>query len=209
MNSSADTENTLKRVSTRFVYQTPNSFGGIIQRDYSTAGGAMSFWRLYYHLVWTTKERQPLIVPEIEERLLGYLIRKAAELGVYVYAINSVLDHVHLIVAIPPALAVADVVKNLKGASSHHLNHSVSLEFLFEWQRGYGALSLGERQRAGAEEYVRQQKRHHQQQTVNAWLERADEFDEGPADTGMVLDGVLPALREERTPYEVLGEPPF
>lgn len=169
----------------------------------------MSFWRLYYHLVWTTKEREPLIAPVIEERLLNYLIRKAAELGVFVYAINCVPDHVHLIVAIPPALAVADVVKNLKGASSHHLNHSVQLDCHFEWQRGYGALSLGERQRPTAEEYVRQQKHHHQQQTANAWLERADEFDEGPTDTGLALASVLPVMREERTPYEALGESPF
>jgi len=128
---------------------------------------------------------------------------------VYVYAINSVIDHIHMIVAIPPALAVAEVVKNLKGASSHHLNHSAPLDFPFEWQRGYGALSLGERQRPSAEEYVREQKRHHHQQTANAWLERADEFDEGPADAGLVLDSVPPTLREEPMRYDTLGEPPF
>ena len=50
----------------------------------------MSFWRAYYHLVWTTRDRLSLIAPDIEARLYAYLVRKAAELGVYVYAINGI-----------------------------------------------------------------------------------------------------------------------
>ena len=52
----------------------------------------MPFWRLNYHLVWSTKNRESLIQPNIEQRLYGYLINKAAELGVYVYAINGWLE---------------------------------------------------------------------------------------------------------------------
>ena len=109
----------------------------------------MTFWRLYYHLTWATKNREPLIQPEME-------------------------------------------------ATAY-----------FQWQRGYGALTLGEKQRAAAIEYVRRQKQHHQQQTTNAWLERVDEFDEGPADHGIVVEYVPVELRERVGPYEVLGEPPF
>ncbi len=168
----------------------------------------MTFWRLYYHLTWATKDREPLIQPAMEDRLYGYTIRKAAELGVYVYAVNGWFDHMHVIVAIPPKLAVADVVKTLKGSSSHDINHEMKLEYQFQWQRGYGALSTGEKQRTAAIEYVLKQKEHHQQQTTNTWLERADELDEGPTDSGIVLDGV-PAVKEERAVYEALGEPPF
>jgi putative transposase len=114
----------------------------------------MSFWRLYYHLGWATKDREPMIQAEIEDRLYAYLVRKAAELGVYAYAINGCPDHVHLIVAIPPKHAVADVVKGLKGPSSHYLNQSAGLAYEFAWQRGYGALSLGEGQRPKAVAYV-------------------------------------------------------
>ena len=49
----------------------------------------MSFWRLYYHLVWSTKNREPLIQPKVEPRLFAYIVRKAAELECYVYAING------------------------------------------------------------------------------------------------------------------------
>jgi len=140
----------------------------------------MAFWRLYYHLVWATKNREHLIQPEVESQLYPYLVRKASELGVYVYALNGWYDHVHLIVSIPPKLAIADVVKRLKGASAHYLNHNGASNIFFGWQRGYGVLSIGERQRLQAEAYVHRQKEHHQNHTTVAWLERYTDLDEGP-----------------------------
>ena len=173
----------------------------------------MPFWRTYYHLVWTTKKREALIRPEIESRLYGYLESKARELGVHVYAIGGWTDHVHLVVAIPPRLSVAEVVKGLKGASAFHMNHGPAQDAHFAWQRGYGVFSLGEKQRPVAEAYVRQQKEHHSRQSTNSWLERTDETDDGPAcmdhpinhsitRVGATLDGedVAPAKEQESWP---------
>ena len=170
----------------------------------------MAFWRLYYHLVWSTEDREPLIRPEIEKRLYAYIVSKAAEQECYVYAINGWCDHLHLVIAVPPKQAVAHVVKHLKGASSHDLNHAAGLDYTFAWQRGYGALSLGERQRPQAEAYVMHQKTHHSQGSVTAWLERDAEYDEGPTDTGLVV-GPVPSVvvRELRVVYSVEGESPF
>ena len=169
----------------------------------------MTFWRLYYHLTWATKNREPLIELEMEEQLYAYLVRKAAELDVYFYAVNGWHDHLHVIAAIPPKHAVADVVKHLKGASAHYVNHDLHAAAQFQWQRGYGALTLGKKQKTRAVEYVQRQKRHHEQHTTNAWLERADEFDEGPVDCGLAGDHVPAELREQRTTYDALGEFPF
>jgi REP element-mobilizing transposase RayT len=169
----------------------------------------MPFWRLNYHLVWSTKNREALIQPDMEKRLYGYLINKAAELGVYVYAGNGWTDHIHLVVAIPPKHAVAHVVKTLKGASAYDLNQVVKLDYHFAWQRGYGALTIGETQKPRAVAYVDNQKQHHQQQDTNAWLERDAEFDEGPDDTGLIVGPVPTVVREGREPYSLLGEPPF
>lgn len=159
----------------------------------------MTFWRLYYHIVWSTKGREPLISPEIEARLFAYLVKKASELEVFVYAINGWNDHIHVIVSIPPKVSVAELVKHLKGASSHYTNHDIRPGGNFAWQRGYGALSIGEKQRPIAEDYVRKQKVHHQENTVNAWLERCTDDEE----IGQ------PQLREEQAPYDILGEFPF
>jgi REP element-mobilizing transposase RayT len=147
----------------------------------------MPFWRLYYHLNWATKKRAPYIQPEVELELYAAIAREAAELGVRVYAINGWYDHVHVLVAIPPQNAVAHVVKCLKGASSHHVNHNLHLDYHFEWQRGYGALSIGEKERPRVEAYVARQKAHHGQQTTDDGLERATELEPEVGNTPLPL----------------------
>ena len=166
----------------------------------------MPFWRLYYHLIWLTQHREPLITEAVEARLFPYLVSKAAENGVFVYAINAWYDHVHLVVAIPPKHSVSEIVKRLKGASAHYMNYDVRLDRPFAWQRGYGALSVGERQRAIAERYVARQKLHHARRTTNLWLERADELDEGPPDRPTADDGTTGSLRETHAQYCVDNE---
>ena len=97
----------------------------------------MTFWRLYYHLVWATYQRQPLITAEIEPDLYGYIIGKANGLGVIIHAIGGIDDHIHLVASIPPALSVADFVKGVKGSSAYHINQVVVAPSKFGWQRGY------------------------------------------------------------------------
>ena len=99
--------------------------------------------------------------------------------------------------------------KRLKGASAFDLNQSGALDEQFNWQRGYGVLTLGERQRPQAEAYVRNQKEHHRQQTTNDWLERTDEFDEGPPDEGLKPDVVLPVVHELELIYQVSAKDDF
>jgi REP element-mobilizing transposase RayT len=169
----------------------------------------MPLWRLYYHLVWATKNREPFIHPDLEDRLYAYIVRKAGALQVHVYAINGWYDHIHLVVAIPPKHAVAYVVKCLKGSSAHYVNQQDIVQLTFGWQRGYGALSVGERQRSIAEEYVVRQKEHHAQQTTLAWLEQFAATDEGPSDLGLSADSGSQTLREAGDSYEIGGESPF
>jgi len=138
----------------------------------------MPFWITCYHLIWATKDREPFICPSVEKCLYPFLIARSGELGVYVHALGGSTDHAHLVVSIPPSMSVAHVVKTLKGASSHMLNQ-VQSDSRFAWQRGYGVVTLGQRQRAAAVAYVRQQKEHHRAMTTNAWLERESEHDEG------------------------------
>ena len=163
----------------------------------------MSFWRAYYHLVWATHQRQPLINSATEQLLFPYLEKKAIEFETIVYALNGVEDHIHMVVSIPPRYSVAEVVKGLKGGSSHYLNHS-GLPKEFKWQRGYGVFTLGERQRPDAQAYVRAQKQYHGAGTTNTWLERVAETDEGPA----ALPGIV---REPEVDYWSIGidETPF
>lgn len=161
----------------------------------------MPFWRTYYHLVWATYQRAPLLQPALEGRLFAYLTKRAEAMGVHVYAIGGRYDHLHLVVSIPPSLPVAEVVRQLKASSSRHINQNAGLAERFQWERGYGALTLGERQRAQVEAYVRQHEEHHSQQDVNRWLERTYSFEEGPPTETVAPEGLLTALREKGPVY--------
>jgi REP element-mobilizing transposase RayT len=182
------------------------AFESLAVRFNANKEASMSFWRLYYHLVWATKNREPTITPNLESKLYPYLLKKAAELDVRVYALNGWLDHVHMVVSIPPKLAVADVVKNFKGASAHYLNQETASNEAFIWQRGYGVLSVGERQKSIAIAYVQSQKEHHKNTTTNAWLERCVDIDEGPSDSVTALSAVASSIRDQQEIYELMGE---
>ena len=166
----------------------------------------MPFWRNYYHLVWATKNREPLIQPKYESLLYGYIVNKGAEMDVQTYAIGGCADHIHLIVSIPPKHAVAYVVKNLKGASSHYVNHVLCPENIkFTWQNGYGCLTLGEKQRPKAEEYVLKQKQHHKESTTNSWLEHCEELDDGPIPVESLVES-MHQIRETNPKYDLFPD---
>ena len=88
----------------------------------------MPFWRSYAHLIWGTKERKAFIVPPIERPLRAQIVSKAGELGCYVYAINGMPDHIHVVLTIPPKISAADVVKSLKGSWFWHFLWLLGIE---------------------------------------------------------------------------------
>lgn len=178
-----------------------NFFNSINIEGYLT-----SFWRNYYHLVWGTKNRLPLIRSEFEERLFNYIVSKSKELDVLVFAINGTEDHIHAVVAVPPKQSVTSVVKHLKGSSTHYLNYVIDPGGTFQWQRGYGCLTLGEKQRPIAEAYVRNQKQHHAV-TTNSWLEYYAAEDQGVNHMGSEVGERK--MRESAAAYDVFGELPF
>ena len=95
----------------------------------------MAFWRSYAHLVWGTKNRQPWIDDSYEQRLYGYMIKRASDMGCYVYAINGLSEHVHMALTTPPKHSISHIVQDIKGASARFVNDVIRPErFHFEWQ---------------------------------------------------------------------------
>jgi len=141
----------------------------------------MALWRLYYHVVWATKDRSPLITTDIESKLYDYMIGKADSLNCITHAIGGIENHLHLVVSIPPKLSIAEFVQNLKGSSSHHVNYFISNDqTTFAWQRGYGVFSLGDKKLDTAVNYVINQKQHHQKGTLIPLLEKDSDEDDAP-----------------------------
>ncbi len=140
----------------------------------------MALWRLYYHLVWATKERQPIITSEREARLYNYIISKSDELNTIIHAINGIENHIHLVASIPPKISISDFVQKIKGSITHYINHLYPAKDMFAWQRGYGVFSLGSKQLEQAVTYVKNQKEHHLNGTIIASLEQDNQDDDAP-----------------------------
>jgi putative transposase len=135
----------------------------------------MPLWRLFYHLVWATHDRQPLISPAHEQILYPHIKGKVDFLECQLHAIGGIEDHIHLIVSIPPKLSIADCAKRIKGSSARYLNQELADDnYKFAWQHEYAVFSLGEQRLAWAISYVENQKRHHSTGAVVNILERTE-----------------------------------
>ena len=126
----------------------------------------MTYWRLFYHMTWSTKNREPLILPRFSDSLQNSIAAKAAALGAYVYAVGGVEDHVHLVASVPPRIALTEFIRQVKGNSSHFANNDLNLPRPFRWQSEYGILSFDGKLLDRVVEYVRNQQRHHLDHTT-------------------------------------------
>lgn len=86
----------------------------------------------------------------------------------------------HLIVSVPPTLLISDWIGQMKGSSSHYINHRIANRHLLEWQTDYGVVSFGTRDLRWVISYVRNQKQHHAKGTIQERLER-EEAEADPA----------------------------
>jgi REP element-mobilizing transposase RayT len=136
----------------------------------------MPFAKCYYHLVWATKYREPLITDSRVEMARQAFAAIATKEGMFIHAIGIMPDHVHLALAIPPRLSVSDAVKDLKGLSSRRLNASAAEHESFAWQPEYGVLTFGDRSLEEIVAYVTNQREIH----ANRQIRPIFELDERP-----------------------------
>src|SRR4051812_10069105 len=91
------------------------------------------------HIVWSTKERERLIIPEMQPRLWAYLDGIGKHLDSKTFAIGGVEDHVHMLVSLPATLTIAQMAQKLKANSSRFMREETGKAFA--WQEAYGAFS--------------------------------------------------------------------
>ncbi len=130
---------------------------------------------LYLHLVWATWDRLPLITSSIERRLYRNIENEARKMGCTVLALNGTLDHVHLVISFPATVTIANLVKQVKGVSSHFVNETLQPEAQFKWQGGYGAFTVSRWDLPKIVRYVKRQKEHHAEDDLWSELEEAFE----------------------------------
>jgi putative transposase len=132
----------------------------------------MPYWQLYYHIVWSTAERLPLLTPEVESEVHRYLRAKAQDLEGVVFAVNGMADHVHMVVSIPPKVAVAQFIGQVKAVASTKHNQRLATARLLAWQSESGVFSFDGKRLPNYIGYVERQKQHHAEGQTIPVLER-------------------------------------
>ena len=124
-----------------------------------------SLARVLVHLVFSTKNRVPVLTPEIREELHPYLAVVLTNDGCPSLQVGGVEDHVHLLFALSRTRTIAEVVENVKTSSSKWLKTKWKALAEFHWQSGYGAFSVSRSQTDEVIDYIRRQEEHHKSRT--------------------------------------------
>jgi len=119
---------------------------------------------LHYHIIFSTKDRAPVIAPAWLERLHAYLGGVVRNVEGVPEAIGGVADHVHLLLGLRATACLADVVRDVKAVSSRWVHEEIG-ERTFAWQEGYGAFTVSASQLGSVREYIAKQEEHHRKRT--------------------------------------------
>jgi putative transposase len=125
----------------------------------------MSYISSYFHCVFSTKQRQRIITPELRERLWPFLGGIARQNKMKAIEIGGVEDHVHVLLSLPSTIAISKAVQLIKGGSSKWVHENFPEHRLFSWQEKYGAFSASMSQLDSIIEYIRNQEAHHRAMT--------------------------------------------
>src|SRR5262245_54996958 len=115
---------------------------------------AETFTNLIYHIVFSTKNRQPLITGDHQSSLYDYIGVTSRELRVISLAINWTEDHVHLLAKLRPDKALSDVLRDLKANASGWMHDMFPDLMDFSWQRGYGAFTISQSNVERVQDYI-------------------------------------------------------
>ena len=126
---------------------------------------ANTYTSLHYHVVFSTKNREKYIAPEIERRVWAYLGGVARKHRMTALRVGGIEDHVHALVAAPPIISPSQIAQFLKGDSSKWLHEEFPDLRGFAWQDGYGAFTVSKSNLPEVISYIEHQREHHRSRT--------------------------------------------
>ncbi|MEZ4822495.1 MAG: IS200/IS605 family transposase, partial [Ignavibacteria bacterium] len=118
--------------------------------------------KIWIHTFFSTKDIKPLIKNTFESVLYSKIRGKIEEeFNSYVKEIGGTEDHIHILFKLNPSFRITDILKNIKGETSHWINQNGFLEEKFTWQKSYDAYSVDESKVNLVAEFIRNQKEYH------------------------------------------------
>jgi len=137
---------------------------------------ANTFSQIYIQTVFAVNGRLSLIQPEFKEDLYKYITGIVRNNGQKLISINGMSDHIHILIGLRPAMALADLVRDIKADSSNFVNKQKWLRGKFSWQEGYGSFSYGHSQLDTIIRYIQNQEKHHKRRSFKdeylTWLKK-------------------------------------
>ena len=121
----------------------------------------MSYVKIWVHLVFSTKNREPLLSKEIRNNVCKHIIVNCKEKNIFLQSINGYVEHIHCLIALGKDQTMAQIAHQIKGESSFWINKNLYLEQTFQWQDDYFAVSVSESQLDRVVAYIKNQDIHH------------------------------------------------
>jgi REP element-mobilizing transposase RayT len=137
---------------------------------------------VFIHFVWATWDRLPLLQGSVQEQVYRAIGAKCEELGAEIVALGGVEDHVHLLIGAPATVSIAELIRQIKGASSHLIAQKVLVPSgaFFRWQGAYGAFSVSPQHLREVADYILHQREHHALGALKAeWEYPVEEKEDG------------------------------
>jgi len=142
-----------------------------------------TYTQILYHIVFSTKGREPVLIPADREAMFRYIWGLIGSRDSRLYRLNGTLDHVHILTGLHPTRALADFVKEIKVSSSHWIKEKGIFAGFPGWQAGYGAFTHSKQDKERLIQYIMGQEQHHTRVTFadelrSLLIEAGVEFDE-------------------------------
>jgi len=133
----------------------------------------MSFVKIWIHVVFATKDREPLLKDEIRYDVHKHIIENCKNKEIFLQSINGYTDHLHCLISLGKDQTIAKVIQLIKGESSFWINQNNLTPEKFSWQDDYFAVSVSESQVPAVMNYIKNQEKHHSKKSFN---EEVNEF---------------------------------
>ncbi len=137
---------------------------------------SQSLAKVYIHVIFSTRNREPLLAETWRDELFNVLGGSANNLGCQSIIVGGTADHVHILFQLGRTISVASAIGKIKSTSSLWINQSRKIQIPFNWQAGYGAFSVSQSSVESVRDYIGRQLEHHAkhsfQDEFREWLRR-------------------------------------
>ena len=120
-----------------------------------------SYSKIWIHLIWSTQSKEKIIDKNAAAKIQKFILSYCKSKSIYIKIIFVNADHVHCLIDLPTNMSIEDLVKLIKGASSHRINKDRLIETKFSWARGYGVFSVSQSNLDKVIKYIENQEEHH------------------------------------------------